>query len=162
MKGTGACMYDEKARGQRGMYVHCQEKGKRMERRASPTQVSKAGREEWRTSFCSSKVRERRMRQLSGSREERRDQCVETLRGSGGRNERWLHKSMGLKNPTYLHSLQHGYLRGRGVWTGRENTILSLPMCIWIRGLVKVGKGTSSIRLPMYLEETDQIKPTSM
>ena len=43
------------------------------------------------------------------------------------------------------------HLSGRGVWTGREKTMLSLPMCICMRGRTKVGKGTSSIRLPTYL-----------
>lgn len=61
--------------------MHCQQKGKRMERRASPTQVRRAGREECMTTFCSSSVRESSARQLSGSREERRDQWVDTLEG---------------------------------------------------------------------------------
>ena len=73
--------------------MHCQEKGNRTERRASPTPVRRAGREEWRTSFCSNRSRERRVQQLSGSREERREQWVETLPrggregGEGGRSE---------------------------------------------------------------------------
>ena len=41
-----------------GMYVHCQAKGKRMERRASPMEVSRAGLEDVRTSFCSRTRRE--------------------------------------------------------------------------------------------------------
>jgi len=67
------------------MYVHCQEKGKRMDRSASPTQVRRAGREEWRTTFCSRRRRVRRERQLSAFREKRSDQWVETLEEGEGR-----------------------------------------------------------------------------
>ena len=56
-------------------------KGKRVERSASPTEVRRAGREEWRTSFCSMRRREWRVRRVSGSRVARRDQWVETLEG---------------------------------------------------------------------------------
>ena len=53
------------------MYVHCQEKGKRMERSASPTQVRRARREEWRTTFCSRRRRERSVgREEEGERRE--------------------------------------------------------------------------------------------
>ena len=68
--------------------MHCQEKGKMMDRRASPTQVSRAGREECSTSFCSNRVSVRRVRQLSGSREDSRDQCVDTLGGGRRRRKR--------------------------------------------------------------------------
>ena len=67
--------------------MHCQEKGKRMERRASPIDVRRAGRVEWRTTFCSNRRRESSVTQLSASSEERRDQWVETLRGREGGRE---------------------------------------------------------------------------
>ena len=54
------------------------------------------------------------------------------------------------------------YLRGSGVRTGRENMMFSLPIPIWTLGLSIVGKGTSNIRLPIYLwnnNEWSEVQP---
>ena len=69
--------------------------------------MRRAGREECRTSFCSNRSKERRVQQLSGSREERREQCVETLpRGGEGRGGEGRRISIQIISVSYWNDLQ--------------------------------------------------------